>query len=111
MKALKIIPEEDIKLLFSNVETLLTVNTEIHKNLQSISQVVSNLGELFLQSTELLKFYNIYSSNYELALQTYDRLNKMKDFVSFLRECESKPECTSGGLLGKFFNIFEILVT
>jgi hypothetical protein len=44
--------------------------------------------------------YTVYSTNYEKALDTYDKLTKNKVFMQTLKEIEAKPECKGINMMG-----------
>eukprot|EP01103_Thecamoeba_quadrilineata_P018868 TRINITY_DN7422_c0_g1_i1.p1 TRINITY_DN7422_c0_g1~~TRINITY_DN7422_c0_g1_i1.p1 ORF type:complete len:545 (-),score=73.96 TRINITY_DN7422_c0_g1_i1:77-1711(-) len=84
-----IVTEEDMKRLFSNIETILNVNTEFLICLENrINDWNDNqlLGDIFLQFAPLFKLYSEYSQNYDIALGTIQQLNETNPrFAEFLQ--------------------------
>eukprot|EP01102_Stenamoeba_stenopodia_P000594 TRINITY_DN10579_c0_g1_i1.p1 TRINITY_DN10579_c0_g1~~TRINITY_DN10579_c0_g1_i1.p1 ORF type:complete len:565 (+),score=123.64 TRINITY_DN10579_c0_g1_i1:137-1831(+) len=96
----KLLTEEQIVSLFSNVELLLHVNEELLQNLEECREdPLSLVGAVFLKMADFLKSYNTYSVNHEKAQKLYDKLVKENVEVSdFLEKQRKRPEVKSLGI-------------
>ncbi|XP_033646095.1 rho guanine nucleotide exchange factor 39-like [Asterias rubens] len=86
-----LIPSEDHRTIFENVTAVQAVNRELLCHMEE-----KGIPEAFIQLAPFMKVYCTYANNFEKAsqkLQEWER--KRASFVQFLREQESKPECTS----------------
>ncbi|CAM5095795.1 unnamed protein product [Natator depressus] len=90
-KAEKYITEENIKILFSNIEDILDVHKEflaaLEFCLQPEPQSQHELGNVFLKFKDKFFVYEEYCSNHEKALRLLMELNKIPAVRTFLLSC------------------------
>uniref|UniRef100_A0A8C3RWC6 Phosphatidylinositol 3,4,5-trisphosphate-dependent Rac exchanger 1 protein n=1 Tax=Chelydra serpentina TaxID=8475 RepID=A0A8C3RWC6_CHESE len=90
-KAEKYITEENIKILFSNIEDILDVHKEflaaLEFCLQPEPQSQHELGNVFLKFKDKFFVYEEYCSNHEKALRLLMELNKIPEVRAFLLSC------------------------
>ncbi|PKU37649.1 phosphatidylinositol -trisphosphate-dependent rac exchanger 1 protein [Limosa lapponica baueri] len=89
-KAEKYITEENVKILFSNIEDILGVHKEfltaLELCLQPEPQSQHELGNVFLKFKDKFFVYEEYCSNHEKALRLLMELNKIPTVRTFLLE-------------------------
>ncbi|XP_066558908.1 phosphatidylinositol 3,4,5-trisphosphate-dependent Rac exchanger 1 protein [Amia ocellicauda] len=85
------ISQENVKILFSNIENILEVHKEVlaalEHNLQPEPQAHHALGQVFLQFKDRFCVYEEYCSNHEKALRLLMELNKIPNIRTFLLHC------------------------
>ncbi|XP_075032497.1 phosphatidylinositol 3,4,5-trisphosphate-dependent Rac exchanger 1 protein [Mixophyes fleayi] len=85
------ISEENVKILFSNIEDILEVHREfletLESSLQPEPQSQHELGNVFLKFKERFCVYEEYCSNHEKALRLLMELNKIPNVRAFLLSC------------------------
>ncbi|KAG8447108.1 hypothetical protein GDO86_014531, partial [Hymenochirus boettgeri] len=90
-KAENCISEENVKILFSNIEDILEVHKEFLEALENIlqpePQTHHELGNLFLKFKDRFCVYEEYCSNHEKALRLLMELNKIPNVRAFLLSC------------------------
>lgn len=90
-KAEKYITEENVKILFSNIEDILEVHTKfleaLEFHLQPEPHSQHELGNVFLQFKDKFCVYEEYCSNHEKALRLLMELNKITEVRAFLLSC------------------------
>ncbi|XP_074867881.1 phosphatidylinositol 3,4,5-trisphosphate-dependent Rac exchanger 1 protein isoform X1 [Carettochelys insculpta] len=90
-KAEKYITEENVKILFSNIEDILDVHKEflaaLEFCLQPEPQSQHELGNVFLKFKDKFFVYEEYCSNHEKALRLLMELNKIPAVRAFLLSC------------------------
>uniref|UniRef100_A0A8C0ULM1 Phosphatidylinositol 3,4,5-trisphosphate-dependent Rac exchanger 1 protein n=1 Tax=Cyanistes caeruleus TaxID=156563 RepID=A0A8C0ULM1_CYACU len=90
-KAEKYITEENVKILFSNIEDILGVHKEflaaLEFCLQPEPQSQHELGNVFLKFKDKFFVYEEYCSNHEKALRLLMELNKIPTVRTFLLDC------------------------
>uniref|UniRef100_A0A8D0LBS4 Phosphatidylinositol 3,4,5-trisphosphate-dependent Rac exchanger 1 protein n=1 Tax=Sphenodon punctatus TaxID=8508 RepID=A0A8D0LBS4_SPHPU len=90
-KAEKHITEENVKILFSNIEDILDVHKEflaaLEFCLQPEPQSQHELGNVFLKFKDKFSVYEEYCSNHEKALRLLVELNKIPPVRAFLLSC------------------------
>ncbi|KAM9296542.1 phosphatidylinositol 3,4,5-trisphosphate-dependent Rac exchanger 1 protein [Gastrophryne carolinensis] len=83
--------EENVKILFSNLEDILQVHGEFLESLERAlhpePQSHHELGNVFLQFKERFCVYEEYCSNHEKALRLIMELNKIPNVRAFLLSC------------------------
>ncbi|KAI3635913.1 hypothetical protein MIR68_006051 [Amoeboaphelidium protococcarum] len=87
---------EDLKVLFSNWESLLQMHRDVLLA-DLTSSPVPNVGQVFLQHSALLKMYSVYVNNYDLACNELTRLQSVKHSqgVSKKKRLYFKEICTA----------------
>ncbi|XP_039768814.1 phosphatidylinositol 3,4,5-trisphosphate-dependent Rac exchanger 1 protein, partial [Ornithorhynchus anatinus] len=87
----KCITEENVKILFSNIEDILEVHKEflaaLECCLQPEPQSHHELGNVFLKFKDKFCVYEEYCSNHEKALRLLMELNKIPTVRAFLLSC------------------------
>ncbi|XP_072489726.1 phosphatidylinositol 3,4,5-trisphosphate-dependent Rac exchanger 1 protein isoform X1 [Notamacropus eugenii] len=87
----KCITEENVKILFSNIEDILEVHKEflnaLEFCLQPEPQSQHELGNVFLKFKDKFCVYEEYCSNHEKALRLLMELNKIPAIRAFLLSC------------------------
>ncbi|XP_053103454.1 phosphatidylinositol 3,4,5-trisphosphate-dependent Rac exchanger 1 protein isoform X2 [Hemicordylus capensis] len=90
-KAEKYITEENVKILFSNLEDILGVHKDFLASLeyclQPEPQSQHELGDVFLKFKDKFFVYEEYCSNHEKALRLLMELNKIPPVRAFLLSC------------------------
>ncbi|NP_001083702.1 phosphatidylinositol-3,4,5-trisphosphate-dependent Rac exchange factor 1 L homeolog [Xenopus laevis] len=90
-KAENCISEENVKILFSNIEAILEVHKEfleaLESSLQPEPQILHELGHVFLKFKDRFCVYEEYCSNHEKALRLLMELNKIPNVRAFLLSC------------------------
>ncbi|XP_067410379.1 phosphatidylinositol 3,4,5-trisphosphate-dependent Rac exchanger 1 protein [Emydura macquarii macquarii] len=90
-KAEKYITEENVKILFSNIEDILDVHKEflavLEFCLQPEPQSQHELGNVFLKFKDKFSVYEEYCSNHEKALRLLMELNKIPAVRTCLLSC------------------------
>ncbi|XP_048352328.1 phosphatidylinositol 3,4,5-trisphosphate-dependent Rac exchanger 1 protein [Sphaerodactylus townsendi] len=90
-KAEKYITEENVKILFSNIEDILDVHKEFLTALECCldpePQSQHELGDVFLKFKDKFCVYEEYCSNHEKALRLLMELNKIPPVRAFLLSC------------------------
>uniref|UniRef100_V9K8C6 Phosphatidylinositol 3,4,5-trisphosphate-dependent Rac exchanger 1 protein-like protein n=1 Tax=Callorhinchus milii TaxID=7868 RepID=V9K8C6_CALMI len=90
-KSEKQITEDNLKILFSNLEDILDVHKEflagLESSLQPEPQPQHELGNIFLQFKDRFCVYQEYCSNHEKALRLLMELNKIPDVRAKLLNC------------------------
>lgn len=85
---LQCLTPEQVKILFSNIESILEVHCKflsaLDGNLQPEPQSHHSLGHVFLQFRERFSVYGEYCSNHEKALRLLMELNKIPHVRTFL---------------------------
>ncbi|KAM3923499.1 phosphatidylinositol 3,4,5-trisphosphate-dependent Rac exchanger 1 protein [Leptodactylus fuscus] len=85
------ITEENVKILFSNMEDILQVHNDflvtLESRLQPEPQAQHELGNVFLQFKDRFCVYEEYCSNHEKALRLLMELNKVPTVRAFLLSC------------------------
>uniref|UniRef100_W5M0B2 Phosphatidylinositol-3,4,5-trisphosphate dependent Rac exchange factor 1 n=1 Tax=Lepisosteus oculatus TaxID=7918 RepID=W5M0B2_LEPOC len=83
--------EENVKILFSNIEDILEVHKEVlaalESSLQPEPQPQHELGQVFLKFKDRFCVYEEYCSNHEKALRLLMELNKVPEVRTFLLHC------------------------
>ncbi|KAI3630408.1 hypothetical protein MIR68_011843 [Amoeboaphelidium protococcarum] len=87
---------EDLKVLFSNWESLLYMHRDVLLA-DLTSSPVPNVGQVFLQHAALLKMYSVYVNNYDLACNEISRLQSVKHSqgISKKKRLYFKEICTA----------------
>ncbi|XP_030068178.1 phosphatidylinositol 3,4,5-trisphosphate-dependent Rac exchanger 1 protein isoform X2 [Microcaecilia unicolor] len=90
-KAEKYITDDNVKILFSNIEDVLEVHKEfldaLEFCLQPEPQSQHELGNVFLKFKDKFYVYEEYCSNHEKALRLLMELNKIPQVRAFLLSC------------------------
>ncbi|XP_039598447.1 phosphatidylinositol 3,4,5-trisphosphate-dependent Rac exchanger 1 protein-like [Polypterus senegalus] len=83
--------EDNVKILFSNIEDILEVHKEVlsvlNCSLQPEPHANHSLGHVFLKFKERFCVYEEYCSNHEKALRLLMELNKIPNVRTFLLHC------------------------
>ncbi|KAJ3283334.1 cytochrome c oxidase subunit 1, partial [Blyttiomyces sp. JEL0837] len=95
LKQTKMITEQDINMLFSNVETLIETNSYLLNKLQAKKEanpVVEGIGEDILEVADKLKVYTVYCGNYPYAMKLVHQLQARPDFKEHMQKMMSSAE-------------------
>lgn len=90
-----VLPAETVASIFSNIEEIIRVNTVLLADLEKRMHVWATkpcLGDIFEQLTHFFKMYNLYTSQYESALNTLTECDKNPVFVMFVKKWEDLPD-------------------
>eukprot|EP01087_Luapelamoeba_hula_P023168 TRINITY_DN846_c0_g2_i2.p1 TRINITY_DN846_c0_g2~~TRINITY_DN846_c0_g2_i2.p1 ORF type:complete len:1317 (+),score=424.44 TRINITY_DN846_c0_g2_i2:225-4175(+) len=80
--------------IFSNVETLFQINTDLLASLQGDRDTPDLIGNAFIKVAPFLKMYSVYCANHETSIAASRTLqSENKRFAAFAAENKSKPEC------------------
>jgi RhoGEF domain len=89
MRTLKIINEDDIKLLFSNLEALLPLSRNFIERLKGRKRkdigVIKEIGDIVLDMAEQFKIYHVYCSNFTTATEFLQKRKAEPEFTSLLQ--------------------------
>ena len=89
----EIITQQQIKLIFSNVEIILNYASTLLESLQSRMESWSEttcIGDIFLNITPFFASYIDYVNNYPAALETLNKLHSNERFQAFLEQAEKE---------------------
>lgn len=92
----KLLPEKDVKIIFSNAEQILSINKELFSALQEAmnSWPRSKIGEVFMRMAPYLKVYTTYINNFDLAANTVLNCEaRISKFAAWSAKCQARPEC------------------
>ncbi|KAJ3151792.1 Rho guanine nucleotide exchange factor 4 [Geranomyces variabilis] len=95
MKRQKILKDREITIIFSNVEQLLPVNTQLKTMFEervAQASVVEMIGDIFIRVSDFLKMYTMYCRNHPLALMKLQAVRQTKSVAKFLDQCAATPE-------------------
>eukprot|EP01102_Stenamoeba_stenopodia_P007410 TRINITY_DN2074_c0_g2_i6.p1 TRINITY_DN2074_c0_g2~~TRINITY_DN2074_c0_g2_i6.p1 ORF type:complete len:671 (-),score=130.09 TRINITY_DN2074_c0_g2_i6:4-2016(-) len=103
LRASGIVPNKDIKSLFSNLEVIHSINLQMLKELEkrvrlSLANNVTSIGDIFISTSAYLKMYTEYCSNQPIANECLKSYSKDRNFSAWLEICESDPRCRNLGL-------------
>lgn len=88
--------ENELKSLFSNLESIFKFNQELYKELKTAANSWSStqlIGNIFITMAPFLKMYDAYASNYSSALELYASLMEQPKFAEAFEECRRKTGC------------------
>ena len=71
---------EDVKSLFSNIESIHQANTIILSEFEKSNEEAIEISQVFLKYGEALKIYINYVNNYEKSMFTYEKCIKNSKF-------------------------------
>eukprot|EP00002_Diphylleia_rotans_P014672 TRINITY_DN2857_c0_g1_i4.p1 TRINITY_DN2857_c0_g1~~TRINITY_DN2857_c0_g1_i4.p1 ORF type:complete len:1284 (+),score=195.02 TRINITY_DN2857_c0_g1_i4:92-3943(+) len=92
----KILLEEEIKSIFSLIESIFKLHSEII--LPELAKVIetltpsSKVSYVIIQVKHYLKMYSGYADNFDNALETYKRCSTNPMYANFLKECLKDPQ-------------------
>eukprot|EP01027_Heterolobosea_sp_BB2_P015925 GEZU01022734.1.p1 GENE.GEZU01022734.1~~GEZU01022734.1.p1 ORF type:complete len:266 (+),score=46.80 GEZU01022734.1:3-800(+) len=92
----KLLPPNDVKVIFSNVEQILQINSELLRTLNQAMQSwpQRRIGAGFKATAPYLKAYTTYINNYNIANDTLLACEKKYTaFARFLAKRNALPEC------------------
>ncbi|KAJ5076630.1 faciogenital dysplasia protein [Anaeramoeba ignava] len=105
LKQKKFMNETDIRKIFSNIETISSVNQQIlqafkREYLGDKEAAKLNVGKIFLPFMNFLKVYNNYSMDLTESIDKVTEYYKKKVFEKFIEnQKETIPECKGLGIL------------
>eukprot|EP00013_Stygamoeba_regulata_P022255 CAMPEP_0177645734 /NCGR_PEP_ID=MMETSP0447-20121125/9404_1 /TAXON_ID=0 /ORGANISM="Stygamoeba regulata, Strain BSH-02190019" /LENGTH=824 /DNA_ID=CAMNT_0019148231 /DNA_START=190 /DNA_END=2664 /DNA_ORIENTATION=+ len=112
LKQMKVLPEADLDVIFSNLETLEPIHKNFSENLenrwdeaqQSATPWELAIGDVFAKFAHYFKLYSVYCTNQPQQFAKLDECKlKVKAFQGFLDICHSDDKCK-----GLFINSFLI---
>jgi len=85
-KTQKLLTNDEISRIFSNVDTLLTLHVELLRAFEERQNEGNYIvGDLMLERAPFLKMYSLYLNNYQVAMSTLKMCQETNaDFSSFL---------------------------
>ncbi|KAJ5073900.1 faciogenital dysplasia protein [Anaeramoeba ignava] len=101
-----IVPKNDISIMFSSIETIFGVNSNILKELkqefpkdpEKVSEL--NVGKIFQKYVDFLKIYTQYCSNHSQSMSIVAKYSKKENFENFIQhQKENVKECGGLGIL------------
>lgn len=97
-----LVDPRDLQLIFSNVEILLNINTQLLDDLSTVSGDSDRLklAQIFLSIADFLKAYKSYALNQTNALQTLDKIKKTEKIKAYLDTLETDPRLKGVQLTG-----------
>eukprot|EP01124_Arcella_intermedia_P013208 TRINITY_DN19627_c0_g1_i1.p1 TRINITY_DN19627_c0_g1~~TRINITY_DN19627_c0_g1_i1.p1 ORF type:complete len:942 (-),score=248.89 TRINITY_DN19627_c0_g1_i1:42-2687(-) len=93
MKEKKLITDQDYKELFSNLEIILDFTKRLLEQLQPRIENWTKdkkIADIFISLHPYFRLYKTYCDNYDLSLETLEKLSKKKAFKQFLKQSEAK---------------------
>ncbi|KAL6051803.1 Rho guanine nucleotide exchange factor (GEF) 17 [Balamuthia mandrillaris] len=87
------ITEREITQLFSNLESIIGLNTQILEAMEERMDAWPSdcrFADIFIQKAPVLRLYTEYLNNYERQVQVLTELEKKPAFVAFLKGVKSK---------------------
>eukprot|EP01122_Echinamoeba_exundans_P007355 TRINITY_DN2242_c0_g2_i1.p1 TRINITY_DN2242_c0_g2~~TRINITY_DN2242_c0_g2_i1.p1 ORF type:complete len:1030 (-),score=151.22 TRINITY_DN2242_c0_g2_i1:1444-4533(-) len=93
-----VISPEDVRKIFSSVETIFSVNTLLLDGLNEKMMAWSSkqcVGDIFLLHSNSLKAYTSYINNYEVSMATLQKCRQSRRFSKFLEQTKQDPICRS----------------
>ncbi|KAJ5066875.1 faciogenital dysplasia protein [Anaeramoeba ignava] len=101
-----IVHKKDISAMFSSIETIFGVNSNILQELQMLYQkdpekvAEMNVGTVFQKYVDFLKIYTQYCSNHPQSISTVVKYSKKDAFENFIHhQKENVAECGGLGIL------------
>lgn len=95
-KYLSLVREEDQNIIFSNLEQIVALNTDLYSRLQNSFKQwpsVHNFAEPFIKLAPFMKKrYSEYIINFDKALALLEQLQKKPNFQSFLKEGQERTK-------------------
>ncbi|KAJ3116826.1 Myosin 10A, isoform D [Physocladia obscura] len=97
-RASKIVQGKDISVIFSNIEAILPVNSELLKRLEErqamhTNHIIEQIGDIFIKVSDYLKMYTMYCSNHPYALMKLQSIRQSRAATKFLDSIAALPEC------------------
>ncbi|KAI8926331.1 hypothetical protein BC831DRAFT_456795 [Entophlyctis helioformis] len=95
MRESRMVPEQEINHIFSNVEQLLAANQNLLNKLQARrdqNAIIQEIGDVIADAAESLKVYTIYASNYPSAMKLVYQLAARPENKDTLQKWMSSPE-------------------
>jgi len=105
-KESKVISQDDVQKLFSNLSEILDINYSVLNTLEQRKRKGSSggqyiVGDAFLKIAEDFKPYTVYCINHPVALKTLEKLRASNPgFVQFEKKSSVIPETKGIGLVG-----------
>lgn len=96
MKQSKMLSDEDIAILFSNTEELVSVSQSFHDKMnerKTANAFITEIGDIIAECSESLKAYSTYCSNYPTAMQMVHGLSNNPEIKNQLQAWMNAPEC------------------
>eukprot|EP01103_Thecamoeba_quadrilineata_P016274 TRINITY_DN5397_c0_g1_i1.p1 TRINITY_DN5397_c0_g1~~TRINITY_DN5397_c0_g1_i1.p1 ORF type:complete len:724 (+),score=162.54 TRINITY_DN5397_c0_g1_i1:74-2245(+) len=95
MKKFQVIDSVQVGNLFSNVEIILGINTQLLAELEeALTDTKAEdviVGVTFKKMSDFMKMYATYCVNQPKALETLEECKQKSTFVNFLEECQANP--------------------
>lgn len=95
VKGSPIISEEELKIIFSEIEIVLAYNTilktELNNRVEKWDQNTC-IGDIFIKFSAFLKVYSQYSRNYTEAMNLLNTLKTQSKFKAFLQKIKDQNE-------------------
>jgi hypothetical protein len=83
------LPDSALTAIFSNIEAILAVNTELVTAMRDMS-----VGDAFLRLAPFLRLYSLYANNFQKANQlVLEWTRRSSEFAGFREAQESRHEC------------------
>eukprot|EP01087_Luapelamoeba_hula_P014366 TRINITY_DN4197_c0_g1_i1.p1 TRINITY_DN4197_c0_g1~~TRINITY_DN4197_c0_g1_i1.p1 ORF type:complete len:535 (-),score=129.86 TRINITY_DN4197_c0_g1_i1:1-1605(-) len=103
----KILSPEELHDILSNIELIRNWNVRFLQSLQALLDDDAGFGELFLEMLPLMRqLYAQYNENYTVALESYERAKKTKEFAHFVEKASKEKEEEQPGIAAKSFLSF-----
>jgi hypothetical protein len=106
MKSKAIVTDAEFAILFSNVDTLVQINTVLFHELKMRFELwndASKIGDVFVKNSIYLKAYKQYYETYNDAQTILNGLSKKKSFTQFAKGAESST--TGNQSLAQLLNL------
>ncbi|KAJ3225233.1 Myosin 10A, isoform D [Clydaea vesicula] len=96
LKCNKMMSDEDVEILFSNVAELVSVSQNFFNKMnerKNSNLFIEEIGDIIVDATESLKAYSIYCGNYPTAMQMVQTLQSSPEIKEKVQKWMSAPEC------------------
>ncbi|KAH6599748.1 hypothetical protein BASA50_002773 [Batrachochytrium salamandrivorans] len=91
----KLISDQDINALFSNIDQLLSANQGLLAKLQARrdqNPIIQEIGDVISESADSLKVYAIYAANYPAAMKLAHQFQSRPEIKELIQKWMSSPE-------------------
>ncbi|KAJ3100459.1 Myosin 10A, isoform D [Phlyctochytrium planicorne] len=95
VRATKLVSDQDVTVLFSNIEQLIAANTQLLTRLNARKEsnpVIEEVGDILVEVSDSLKVYTVYCGNYPQAMKLVHQLQSRPDFKEYIQKWMNSPE-------------------
>ncbi|KAJ3412174.1 cytochrome c oxidase subunit 1 [Chytridiales sp. JEL 0842] len=95
VQATKLVSDQDVNTLFSNLDQLIVANTKLANALQSKKEAnvfIEEIGDVIAECADSFKVYTTYCSNYPQAMKLVHQLQTRPEFKEHTQKWMNSPE-------------------